>query len=49
MALGITVKELERYRERPGRADPELMRRMGEVLLERGRGMIRVGEMLLEE
>jgi hypothetical protein len=47
-ALGITVADLRATRTSPARAPAELVRKMGQVLEERGRGMIRVGEMLQE-
>ena len=47
-ALGITVADLRATRTNPSTAPPELLRRMGDVLQERGRGMIRVGEILQE-
>jgi len=46
LALGITPVELRRYRRVPGTAPAGLMERLGGVLLERGRGMARVGELL---
>ena len=49
LALGITVADLRELRTHPGRAQRELMARLGEVLIERGNGMRRVGEMLREE
>ncbi|MFW6079750.1 MAG: hypothetical protein ACODAE_09020 [Gemmatimonadota bacterium] len=48
-ALGTDVDRVERYRERPSEVPPELLGRLGEVLIERGRGMTRVGEMLVED
>jgi hypothetical protein len=48
MALGIPEEELQRYRERPREAPPAIVARLGAVLVERGRGMARVGEMLQE-
>jgi hypothetical protein len=49
MALGLEVADLRSYRQNPARAPEELLRRLGDVLVERGRGMVRVGEMLQEE
>jgi hypothetical protein len=49
MALGIPVDEVRSHRREPGRVPPPLLARMGRVLIERGRGMVRVGEMLSEE
>lgn len=48
MALGIPEADLRAFRQKPGSVPDELMRRMGKVLEERGRGMIRVGEILSE-
>lgn len=49
MALRISSDDLGRYRQRPGEAPRELVTRLGDVLIERGRGMARVGEMLREQ
>ncbi len=48
MALGIPVADLRSYRQKPETVPPALLDRMAEVLIERGRGMTRVGEMLRE-
>jgi hypothetical protein len=48
-ALDIPVADLRSIRANPQRASAALLARMGEVLVERGRGMARVGEMLLED
>ncbi|MGH7474832.1 MAG: hypothetical protein ACREL7_05855 [Longimicrobiales bacterium] len=48
LALGLEPQELQRLRQRPDAVTPDLTRRLGTVLQERGRGMLRVGEMLLE-
>jgi hypothetical protein len=48
-ALGVEVADLRAMRTTPQQISPELLRRMGTVLSERGRGMVRVGEMLLED
>lgn len=48
-ALGIEVADVRAMRTNPARATPDVLRRMGAVLLERGRGMVRVGEMLQED
>lgn len=48
-ALNIDVADLRQYRTNPQRAPKELLRRVGKVLVERGAGMRRVGEMLLED
>lgn len=47
-ALGISVADLRSARTNPSRVSPELVRRLGQILVERGSGMRRVGEMLLE-
>lgn len=46
LALGVSADEVQRLRNEPHRASPELLRRLGGVLRERARGMDRVGEML---
>ena len=48
MALDIPVADVRSYRQKPQSAPAEVLRRLGEVLVERGRGMARVGEMLQE-
>lgn len=48
LALGIPVEQLGEYRARPDNAPAPLIEKLGKVLVERGRGMMRVGEMLLE-
>ncbi|CAN5629765.1 hypothetical protein BH23GEM9_BH23GEM9_05370 [soil metagenome] len=48
-ALGLAVADLRALRTTPQQATPELLARMGGVLVERGRGMARVGEMLQED
>lgn len=47
-ALGVSADDVRGYRDEPGGVPQEVMQRLGEVLLERGRGMMRVGEMLTE-
>lgn len=49
LALGLSLSQLADYRKDPRRVPPEVMKKLGKVLIERGRGMIRVGEMLSEE
>jgi hypothetical protein len=47
LAVGTTVEELRRHRAAAGgRVPDELLSRLGRVLVERGRGMMRVGELL---
>jgi hypothetical protein len=48
-ALGVAVADLRALRTTPRLATSEQLRRLGEVLTERGKGMLRVGEMLLED
>jgi len=48
-ALGIPVADLRSLRANPQRASSELLAKLGRVLQERGRGMTRVGEMLVED
>lgn len=47
-ALGITPSDVARYRRQPESTPPDVLARFGTVLVERGRGMARVGEMLQE-
>ncbi|MGH7469192.1 MAG: hypothetical protein ACRENP_14645 [Longimicrobiales bacterium] len=46
LALGITVADLRELRTNPRRVSAELLTRLGQVLMERGKGMTRVGELL---
>jgi hypothetical protein len=48
MALGIPVADLRSYRQKPGSVPDPVLERLADVLIERGRGMIRVGELLRE-
>jgi hypothetical protein len=48
MALGIPVADLRSYRQKPQSAPVEILQKLGDVLVERGNGMARVGEMLQE-
>ncbi|MBI4409481.1 MAG: hypothetical protein HY561_07210 [Gemmatimonadetes bacterium] len=48
LALGMEPGELIMYRKAPGRVSSELLGKLGKVLVERGKGMMRVGEMLQE-
>jgi hypothetical protein len=48
-ALQVSVADLRSYRTNPGRAPSALLSRLGAVLVERGTGMKRVGEMLRED
>jgi len=47
-ALGLPVGDLRAYRANPTRVPPNVLTKFGNVLVERGKGMQRVGEMLLE-
>lgn len=44
--LGIPIADLRAMRTNPNRASKQLLTRFGDLLEERGRGMVRVGEML---
>jgi hypothetical protein len=48
-ALGVSVADLRAARTTPSRVPKALLRRLGDVLVERGKGMARVGEMLQED
>jgi hypothetical protein len=48
-ALGVTVADLRSARTNPQRVPAALLVRLGRLLEERGRGMVRVGEMLQED
>lgn len=48
MALGVELGDLRQYRQDPSSAPAELVSQLGDVLVERGHGMVRVGEMLRE-
>ena len=47
-ALGVEVADIRSYRQNPSRVPVEVMEKLASVLIERGRGMQRVGEMLRE-
>lgn len=49
MALGIPIGDLRAYRNNPARVPEPVLARLGTVLVERGKGMLRVGELLLED
>jgi hypothetical protein len=49
LALGISVADVRELRTNPRRANPDVMNRLAKVLIERGKGMQRVGEMILED
>lgn len=48
MALGIPVADVRSYRQKPASAPRDVLDKLAAVLVERGRGMARVGEMLRE-
>ncbi len=47
LALGLPVGDLRAYRQNPEQAPDAAMERLGQVLVERGNGMRRVGELIL--
>jgi len=49
LALRCSIDELRAHRDRPAEAPADLLARVGGVLIERGDGMVRVGEMLVED
>ncbi len=49
MALHIDLGDLRHFRTNPQRAPKALLASIGRALVERGNGMKRVGEMLMEE
>ena len=49
IALGLSVGDLRQFRTQPQQAPKPVLARIGKVLVERGSGMQRVGEMLLED
>jgi hypothetical protein len=48
-ALDLPPADLRALRANPQRATTDQLVALGRVLIERGRGMVRVGEMLLED
>ena len=48
-ALDMSIADLRAARTAPKRATPEMLVKLGRVLQERGTGMNRVGEMLVED
>jgi plasmid maintenance system antidote protein VapI len=48
-ALGLSIADLRAARTAPRRVTPEMLVKLGRVLQERGAGMKRVGEMLVED
>ncbi|HEX6940741.1 MAG TPA: hypothetical protein VF158_15095 [Longimicrobiales bacterium] len=49
LALGVSEAELRALRRDPARAPEDVMDRLARVLIERGRAMMRVGELLDED
>ena len=49
LALAVPLGDLRDYRQNPDRVPEALLRQLGRVLVERGNGMRRVGELLQEE
>ena len=49
MALGLPPGDVREYRQNPERAPDAVLRKLGQVLVERGNGMRRVGELLQQE
>ena len=48
-ALGISLGDLRSYRTDPHRIPSGVVEKLGHVLIERGRGMQRVGELLAHD
>ena len=48
-ALGLDEGAIRDYRSKRGVPPPAVLDKLGAVLIERGRGMARVGEMLRED
>jgi hypothetical protein len=48
-ALGVEVADVRALRSNPQRAGHDVLAKLGRVLMERGKGMARVGEMLVED
>ena len=46
-ALGIPIGDVRAFRNDPSRVPPSIIMKLGNVLVERGRGMQRVGELFL--
>ena len=49
LALGISIADVRELRTNPRRANPELIAKLSKVLVERGKAMQRVGEMLADD
>ena len=48
-ALGLAIGDLRAARATPSYVTPELTSRLATVLIERGKAMARVGEMLMDD
>lgn len=48
-ALDLPVADVREFRVNPDRAGDDVLEQLGRILVERGTGMARVGEMLLED
>ncbi|HEY8483149.1 MAG TPA: hypothetical protein VIL13_00965 [Longimicrobiales bacterium] len=48
LALGVSAEQVRAWRKDPRRVSDEVLARLGKVLVERAKGMARVGELLLE-
>lgn len=48
-ALGVAVADLRAMRTNPQLVKQDMLQRLATVMEERGRGMVRVGEMLREQ
>jgi hypothetical protein len=46
LALGLSVADVRELRTDPRRVSADVLQRLGKVLVERGNGMKRVGELL---
>jgi hypothetical protein len=49
VALGIPIGDVRAYRNDSSRVPPAILAKLGRILVERGKGMQRVGEMLLDD
>ncbi|HUP87816.1 MAG TPA: hypothetical protein VM100_00545 [Longimicrobiales bacterium] len=47
-ALGIGIGDLRKYRNNPARTPDDVLEKLGRILIERGKGMQRVGELLVD-
>ncbi len=46
LALGVSVGDVRDYRQNPERVPEAVVQKLGRVLVERGNGMRRVGELI---